>query len=763
MRRLLAAAVVMASLTATGVAISTGVAHADPPSIAFPVSTDFSVGTQRPTSVADGDLNGDGHLDVVVANDNGTVSVLLNDGAGNFPTHKDLGTSGGTSQSVAVADLNGDGHLDIAFTSATAFAVTNTVDVLLGDGTGNFGPENSFATGQQPFSVAVGDLNGDSHPDLAVANANSGTASVLLGDGAGSFGPKTDFTTGGSATAVAIGDVNADSHLDLVVSDQHSNTVAVLLGNGAGVFTVEANVVTEFAPSDVAIRDLNEDGHLDIAATSSVVNAIAVMLGDGTGNFGPKTDFATGSTPFEGSLAVGDLNGDGHLDLAAAARNTAKVSVLLGDGAGSFAPRADFATGSQPRAVAIGDLNGDSRPDLAVANEASNSISVLLNGQVAPQAPTIGAVQAGNGQVTVSWSAPALDGGSPITAYVVTGFVGFKPQPPVVFNSTATTQTITGLTNGTTYRFSVQAVNAIGPGARSNVSKPAVPGAAGPPAIGAALAGEARATVSWTAPADPGGSPITGYVVTAYVGFSPLLPVSFDSTDTTQVITGLTNGTTYRFRVQAVNASGRGAYSKVTNAATPPTPPTVPSIPFVLGVTAGDAQVTVSWEDPQFDGGVPVTGYVVTPFIGFMPQSPVTFDSTSLTQTVSGLTNGTTYRFSVEAVNAVGTGPVSPTSKAVTPGTAGPPLIGAAVAGDSAATVSWSAPANPGSSPITGYVVTPYVDYTPRPSATFDSTATTQVVAGLTNGTTYRFRVQAINASGAGAFSTVTNAVTPNP
>lgn len=192
-----------------------------------------------------------------------------------------------------------------------------------------------------------------------------------------------------------------------------------------------------------------------------------------------------------------------------------------------------------------------------------------------------------------------------------------------------------------------------------------------------------------------------------------------------------------------------------------------PGAPTILwSATAGDGQATVSWTGPVFDGGAPITGYVVTPYVGFFPLAAVTFGSTSTTQTIVGLTNGVTYRFRLQAVNEAGTSSYSTVTNAVTPSPpavpGAPTILRNATEGDGQATVSWTAPAEVGGAPVTGYVVTPYVGYFPLPSSTFASTATTQTVTGLKNGVTYRFRVQAVNDVGPSLFSKVTNAVTPS-
>jgi hypothetical protein len=280
------------------------------------------------------------------------------------------------------------------------------------------------------------------------------------------------------------------------------------------------------------------------------------------------------------------------------------------------------------------------------------------------------------------------------------------------------------------------------------------------PTIGVAVAGDAQATVSWTAPTFDGGSPVSGYVVTPYIVYSPQPSQTFPTVATTETVTGLTNGVRYRFAVQAINASGPGDSSAVSKAVTPgaPGPPTIGT------ATAGDGQADLSWTAPTVDNGSPVTGYAVTPYIGYSPQPSTTFDSTVPTQTVTGLTNGVTYRFRVQAINADGPGAYSTASNAVTPTgptPPDPPTIGTATGGNGQATVSWIAPVSDGGSPIVGYAVVAYIGYAPVKVRIFNSPLTTETVAGLTNGTEYRFRVLAYNAIGTSGYSKVSNAVTP--
>jgi hypothetical protein len=292
-----------------------------------------------------------------------------------FGTKSDYGT-GDAPYCVAIGDLNGDGRLDLA----TANEESNTVSVLLGNGDGTFGPKSDYGAGSNPFSVAIGDLNGDGKPDLAVANAGSGTVSVLMGSGDGSFGPKTDYGTSWQARSVAIGDLNGDGNPDLAVANGYNN-VSVFLGSGGGVFGARTDYGTDPYPCCVAIGDLNGDGKLDLAVANvggnpPYTSTVSVLLGSGDGTFGPQSSYGAGSGPF--CVALGDLSGDGKPDLSVANYWSNTVSVLLGNGDGTFGPKSDYGAGSNPTSVAVADLDGDGQPDLVATNGASNTASVFL-------------------------------------------------------------------------------------------------------------------------------------------------------------------------------------------------------------------------------------------------------------------------------------------------------------------------------------------------------------------------------------------------
>ncbi|MGI4871713.1 MAG: FG-GAP-like repeat-containing protein, partial [Janthinobacterium lividum] len=363
-------------------------------------------------SVAVGDVDGDGDLDMLTANggDN-TVSVRLNDGAGNFtaPAINPNPAVGFNPKSIAVGDVDGDGDLDLL----TANSGTNIVSVRLNDGTGNFTPpatNPSPAVGSGPLSVALGDVDGDGDLDLLTANYLNNTVSVRLNDGTGNFTPPAtnpDPAVGSNPTSVAVGDVDGDGDLDMLTANASDNTVSVRLNDGTGNFTPPAtnpNPAVGSSPNSVALADVDGDGDLDLLTANGNFGSsgtVSVRLNDGTGNFTPP---ATNPNPAVGSypqsLAVGDVDGDGDLDLLTANRGDNTVSVRLNDGTGNFAALAANASpgvGSSPTGVALGDVDGDGDLDLLAANYGASTVSVRLNQPPAPVLSSLSASSAAAG------------------------------------------------------------------------------------------------------------------------------------------------------------------------------------------------------------------------------------------------------------------------------------------------------------------------------------------------------------------------------
>jgi hypothetical protein len=283
--------------------------------------------------------------------------------------------------SVAIGDFNGDGKQDIAAANPIANNVSsNNVSVHLGDGSGGFTVKPVVSVGSSPISIAIGDFNNDGNQDFATANQASNNVSIRLGDGSGGFTAKPDVRAGPAffssrPVSVAIGDFNNDGQQDIAVANRNYPTVSIRLGDGSGGFTGTTEVSVGFTALSVAIGDFNNDGKQDIAVANFDANTVSIRLGDGMGGFAGTTEVSVGAAPY--SVAIGDFNNDGKQDIATANSHANSVSIRLGDGAGGFTSRPDVALGSGASiSIAIGDFNNDGNQDVAVANSDSGNVSI---------------------------------------------------------------------------------------------------------------------------------------------------------------------------------------------------------------------------------------------------------------------------------------------------------------------------------------------------------------------------------------------------
>jgi hypothetical protein len=389
-------------------------------------------------------------------------------------------------------------------------------------------------------------------------------------------------------------------------------------------------------------------------------------------------------------------------------------------------------------------------------------------------APTSVTGSEGDAQVSLTWTQPSNTGTSAITDYRIQ-YSSNNGSTWTTFSdsvSNATSAVVTGLTNGTSYKFRVAAITASGMlgaySAASSAYTPAgTPVAPGAPTGVSGTAGDQQVSLSWSAPSTNGGSAITDYVVqySSNSGSSWSTFSDGTSTSTSAVVTGLTNGTAYTFRVAATNSVGTGNYSSASSAITPAAP-SAPGAPTSVTGSAGNTQVSLSWTAPASSGSSAITDYVVQ-YSSDSGSSWSTFSdgtSTSTSAVVTGLTNGTAYTFRVAATNAIGTGNYSTASGAVTPAAVpGAPTSVSGTAGNAQVSLTWTAPSSNGGASITDYVVQ-YSSNSGSSWSTFsDGTSATAsaVVTGLTNGTAYTFRVAAVNSVGTGSYSTASSSVTP--
>ena len=377
-----------------------------------------------------------------------------------------------------------------------------------------------------------------------------------------------------------------------------------------------------------------------------------------------------------------------------------------------------------------------------------------------PDAPRFVKAERADRSAVVEWEEPDDDGGSVVTGYKVqwrTDRQTFSQssRQATVPDPASRSYEITGLTNGTEYFVRVLAVNARGDG-EGSMDVPFTPATSpGPPRSVVAVRGDRSVTVTWAAPADDGGSPVTGYRV-QWRAESELYHSSRQATVTPgagdglrREMTGLANGTEHFVRVLAVNAVDDGEASD----GEPFTPATTPGAPQGVVAERGDRSMLVTWAAAD-DGGSPVTAYRVqwrpgdSNFADSDPKATVRDDAQS--RRITGLDNGTEYFVQVMAINDVGGGGWSSPASATPASVAGPPRSVAAVRGDGSVTVTWQEPTNDGGSPVTGYRVQWRAEselyHSSRQATVDDPLILSREITGLTNGTEHFVRVLAVNA-----------------
>ena len=275
--------------------------------------------------------------------------------------------AGDAPSAVAVADLDADGHLDLAVADQGREPDWNGgVSVLLGEGAVGFGEAIQVPAGAGPHDIAAGFLDADEAVDLVTANLLGDDVSVLLGTGDGRFEAAVAYGAGSMPHAVILEDLNGDGALDVAVANALSDDVSVLLGNGDGFLQPVGAHAAGSMPSDLAAADLDGDGIPDLAVANLTGNGVSILRGVGDGTFHPAETYPAGGWPH--SISVADLDADGVPDLVTANAESGDVSVLLGRGGGLFQPPVAYPAGEAAHAVAVADLDLDGTPDVAVAS-----------------------------------------------------------------------------------------------------------------------------------------------------------------------------------------------------------------------------------------------------------------------------------------------------------------------------------------------------------------------------------------------------------
>jgi hypothetical protein len=333
----------------------------------FAATRNYRVG-RDPGSVAIGDLNGDRKPDVAVANSSApSVSVLMNRGDGSFRAARNFstGTENDMPGMVAIGNLSGDSKPDLAVSNRASTG--RGVIVLTNKGGGTFRAERRFLPNIHPVAIAIADLNGDKMLDLIAVRFGVDAVSVLLNKAGGRLAANVDYGTGAGPVSIAIGDLTGDHKPDLVTSNSNANMVSLLVNKGDGTFEPKRDFRTGSNPTAVAIGDLNGDGKPDVAAVNNWSGTISVLTNSGGRSFKPRRDFPTARGP--DAVMIADLNGDRRPDLANTAPGRNSISILVNSGDGKFERRLDYAAGGEPDALSSADLNGDGKLDLVTANE----------------------------------------------------------------------------------------------------------------------------------------------------------------------------------------------------------------------------------------------------------------------------------------------------------------------------------------------------------------------------------------------------------
>ena len=403
--------------------------------------------------VAVGDFNKDGLLDIAVSylSDN-HVQILLNNGSGysNF-NQGGVYTVGNQPYWIASGDLNGDGYPDLVTANTNVNGPTGSVSVLLNNKNGTFANAVNYTVGNQPYQVAIGDINHDGYPDLAVTNYGGNTVSILMGSKTGIFTVSpTTLPTCANPYGVAIGDFAHNGFPSIAVTCYSAAELEVFPNNGNGTFGTPFITATNSNPASLVVGDFNRDGKLDIVVGNTIANNISFFAGNGNNTF--AANVTSPSLNFPDSIAAGDFNGDGILDIVGVAPNFNAVELTLGVGDGTFGTLSQRAAGEfsatkQPWAVAVGDFNNDGQLDIVTANTYNqvNLASPAYQQRFMTEYP---AVPGGNPSIdvltnisaaTISVASspatpiPAINNGTTVTASLSPAISGATPTGSVIF------------------------------------------------------------------------------------------------------------------------------------------------------------------------------------------------------------------------------------------------------------------------------------------------------------------------------------------
>jgi len=692
--------------------------------------TGTSVGNNT-VIVVTGLTNGVNYTFTVTATNSAGTSAVSN--ASNSATPATV-----PSAPTNVVGVSGNGQATITFTAPSSNGGANITGYLA---TASPGGATGVSSGTNPTITISGLTNGVSYTFTVTATNSAGVSTPSS--------PSNAITpaTVPSAPTNVVG-FGGNGLVNLTFTAPTSNGGSSVTG-----YTATAN------PSGVTGVSNGDNTNITIVGlTNGVSYTFTVTATNGAGTGAPSTpsNAVTPATAPSSPFNVVGVGGNGQATLTFSVPTSNGGSPITGYTATASPGGATGVSSGTNTTITISGLTNGVNYTFTVTATNSAGVSTPSNPSNAvtpatvPSAPTNVIGFGGNGQASLTFTAPTSNGGSSITGYTATaspgGFTG-------VSNGNNTNITIVGLTNGVNYTFTVTATNGAGVSAPSSPSNFVTPATApSSPFNVVGVGGNGQATLTFSVPTSNGGSPITGYTATSSPG--GITGTSIGN-NTTIVVTGLTNGVNYTFTVTATNSAGTGALSTQSNSITPVTVPDAPT--NVVG-TSGDGQANVTFSAPDTNGGSTITGYTVTASPG---GATGTGDVNSPTNgiIVSGLTDGVAYTFTVTATNGVGTSASSQASSAVTPaGLPSAPTNVVGFGGNGLANLTFTAPTSNGGSSITGYTATA----SPGGFTGVSNGNNTNItIVGLTNGVSYTFTVTATNGAGTGAPSSPSNAVIP--
>ena len=664
-------------------------------------------------------------------------------------SHSVTGLTNGTSYSFAVRAENGKPPssavsakpLFAPLTGLTATAADTEVSLSWDDpGDSSISGYELSIDGGTYSSISGSDATTTSHSVTGLTNGTSYSFAVRAENGkppssAVSAKPLFAPLTGLTATA-------GDTEVSLSWDDPNDSTISgYKLSINGGTY------------SSISGSDATTTSHSVTGLTNGTSYSFAVRAENG------ETATAVTATPlFDAPTNLTAIARDGEVLLSWDDPGNSSISgyaLSIDNGAYNAITYTSDSDSDRHSHSVTGLTNGTSYSfSLRALNASSNGASATLSATpvTAPVAPSDLSATVGDSEITLSWSDP---GNATISGYELSTDGGTSFSAISGSNASTTSHSVTGLSNGTSYSFALRAVNSAGKGASSTLSATPVALPLAPSNL-SATAGDSEITLNWS---DPGNATISGYELSTDGGTSFSAISGSDAGTTSHSVTGLSNGTSYSFALRAVNISGSGA--SATLSATPVPAPAAPS--DLSATTGASGEIILSWSDPD---NATISGYELSIEGGFSEGSGFgegssTFtaisgsDASTTSHSVTGLSNGTSYSFSLRAVNSAGKGASSTLS--ATPMLPVPlaPSDLSATAGDAEITLSWS---DPGNATISGYELIRHGDNAFSAVSGSAASTTSHTVTGLTNGTTYSFAVRAVNTSGKGAFSMVSAA-----